>query len=305
MSKKSIGMLGWGLAMTMFLGPTLKLWAQGKLELKMALPLDGPEFIQPSGLVMAGKDLLMVAGDHDGSIFQVTLQADKAVYKEWVTIKRPKDSETAKFAFRGIASDGKNNFFLISGAACRILKVESGGHSEWTGPSLLDAGVEKGLFAGENSGAEGILYLGPQKYLVAASREPRGLLVVDLSRSKSTIKPILMDNSKHPIPKGRHKPDFTDLANTDKNQLWALESAADAICLLKHNGDGFEVGEYWSYSHVTEDSKYRYKGLKMGLGRGIALDSQYLYLVLDNKGVSREADPVDKRPLLLVFTRPR
>jgi hypothetical protein len=278
--------------------------AQGRLELQRALPLDGPEFIQPSGLAFEGKTLLLVSGTHDDVIFQVDPQTDKAVYKEFLKIRFPKDAEGKKLSWRGIAADKKDNLFLLSESACRILKVGSGGKSEWEGPSLTEAGVEKGLFAGENSGAEGLALMGDGKYLVAASREPRGLIQADLSGGKQAIKSFLLDKSKVPLVAGRRKADFTDLAG-DRNQTWALESASDAVCLLKWNGQEYSEGEYWTYSHVANDPKYRYVGLKMGQARGLAVDEHSLYVVLDNKGVSRQGDPADKRPLLLVFKRPR
>jgi hypothetical protein len=113
-------------------------------------------------------------------------------------------------AWRGLAPDGQGNLFMVSEAACRIMKVEPDGDAEWEGPGLLELGVEMGLFSGENSGVEGIIVSDQGKYLVAAAREPRGL----------------------------------------------------------------------------------------------ALDGESIYVVLDNKGVGRQADITDKRPLLLVFNRP-
>lgn len=280
--------------------------AQGKLQLERVLPLDGPEFIQPSGLAMAGKNtLLMVSGTQDDEVFQVDLAAaaDKAVYKEFLKIRRPKDAEGLKLAWKGIAVDGKDDLILLSGSACRMLKVASNGKSEWEGPGLLESGVEKGLFAGENSGAEGIAAVGEGKFLVAASREPRGLLRVNLAGAKPAINAFQLDKSRIPLPAGRRKPDFTDLAQ-DQGGTWALEAAADAVCLLKWGGQDYSEGEYWTFGDVANDPKYRYMGLKMGLARGLAIDAHSIYVVLDNKGVARQSDSADKRPLLLVFKRP-
>ncbi len=278
--------------------------AQEKLELQKALPLDGPDFIQPSGLAMAGNSLLMVSAAQDESIFEIQVGADKAVYKETVKIKRPKETEGQKLGWRGIASDGRGDLFLAGGPACRIMHVTSGGKAEWLGPSLLEAGVEKGLFAGENSGVEGLVRMGEGKFLVAASRDPRGLLQLDLTGGKTAVRPFLLDKSHIPLGPGRRQPDFTDLS-VDKGQAWALESAADAVCRLDWKGQEYSEGEYFTFGHVTNDVKYRYLGLKMGLARGLAMDANSIYVVLDNKGVSRQIDPSDKRALLLVFKRPR
>jgi hypothetical protein len=277
--------------------------AQHKLELQQALPLDGPVLVQPSGLAWDGKNLLLVSSFHDDEIFKVELQADKAAFKEQIHISRPKDAAGLKLAWRGLASDHNGNLFLASGNACRIMKVESDGDAEWEGPALLDAGAEKGLFAGENAGLEGVAVAGKKKFVAAASREPRGLLQLDMTGPKGDINALVYDKSKVPLPAGRRKPDFSDLAE-EKGQLWALSANADAVMQLKWNGHDYVEGEYWTFGHVSNDAKYRYTGLKMGLARGLALDGQAIYIVLDNKGVGRQSDVNDKRPLLLVFKRP-
>lgn len=123
--------------------------AQQKLELDKALPLDGPALVQPSGLAWDGKRLLMVCAVHDNDIFVVEPQGDKAVFKEAIHIRRPKDAEGMKLAWRGIAAGPDGALYLASEQASRILRVEKDGDAEWVGPSLLEAGAEKGLFAGE------------------------------------------------------------------------------------------------------------------------------------------------------------
>jgi hypothetical protein len=278
--------------------------AQQKLDLQQALPLDGPVLAQPSGLAWDGKNLLMVSGFHDDAIFKIELQADKAVFSELVKIRLPKAARGGKFSWRGVAADGKGDVYLASDADCRIMKVEPDGRAEWEGPGLLETGADKGLFSGANSGIEGIAIAGKRKFVVAASREPRGLLQVDLSGPKPAVKAILQEKSKLPLPAGRRKPDFSDLTESN-GKLWALSANADAICLLKWNGQEYAEGEYWTFGHVSNDAKYRYAGLKMGLARGLAMNAQSIYVVLDNKGVGRQVDSADKRPLLLIFKRPR
>jgi hypothetical protein len=277
--------------------------AQQKLELQLTLPLDGPVLVQASGLAWDGKDLLLVSSFHDDAVYKVELLADKAVFTEKIRINRPKDAEGMKLNWRGVASDGNGNLYLASGSACRILKVESDGDSEWEGPALLEAGAEKGLFVGENSGLEGIAVAGKGRFVAAASRDPRGLLQLDGSGPKPLIHAFILDKSKVPLGTGRRKPDFSDLAQ-EKGQLWALSANADAISHLKWNGKDYAEAEYWTFGHVSNDAKHRYQGLKMGLARGLAMDGQRIFVVLDNKGVGRQSDPADKRPLLLVFKRP-
>jgi hypothetical protein len=276
--------------------------ADRRLELTQALPLDGPALVQPSGLAWDGKDLVLISSVHDDDIFKIEIQADKAMFRERTRIRRPKDA-AGKMAWRGLAPDGKGNLFLVSEAACRIMKVEPDGDAEWEGPGLLELGVEMGLFAGENSGVEGIIVSAQGKYLVAAAREPRGLIQVDLAAAPVRIRAMVADKSDLALPKGRRKADFADLAQ-DKGQTWALAANADAVTHLKWTGKEYAEAESWTFGHVTNDAKYRYMGLRMGLARGLAMDGESIYVVLDNKGVGRQADITDKRPLLLVFKRP-
>lgn len=293
-----LGALGW--LVVSFAGAVQ---AQQKLELDKALPLDGPALVQPSGLAWDGKRLLMVCAVHDDDIFVVEPQGDKAAFKEAIHIRRPKDAEGMKLAWRGIAAGPDGALYLASEQAARILRVEKDGDAEWVGPSLLEAGAEKGLFAGENSGIEGLAPVGKKKFLVAASREPRGLLDLDVSGKAPIITAWIADRTTLPLPTGRRRPDFADLTE-DGDKTWALCANSDAIAQVKWTGADYAEGQYWTYSQVIEDPKYKYAGLRMGLARGLAMDAGSIFIAVDNKGVGRQADANDKRPLLLVFKRP-
>jgi hypothetical protein len=277
--------------------------AQQKLELERALPLDGTALARPAGLAWDGKRLLMVCAVHDDDIYAIELQADKAAFKEAIRIRRPKEAEGMKMGWRGITVGKDGSLYLAAEQACRILKVEGSGEGEWFGPALLEAGAEKGLFAGNNSGLEGLAQIGPRKFLVAAAREPRGLLEVDLSGKSPLITAWVADKTRLSLAAGRRRPDFADMIE-DQGKIWALCANSDAICQIKRNGNEVVEGETWSYAQVAEDPKYKFTGLRMGLARGLAMDGQSIYIALDNKGVGRQADQADKRPLLLVFKRP-
>lgn len=278
-------------------------FAQRKLELKQVLPLDGPALVQPSGLAFDGKRLLMVCSVHDDDIYAVEPQADKAVFKEAIRISRPKEAPVAKMAWRGIAAGKDGGLYLASEQACRIMRVAKDGDAGWMGPSLLEAGAEKGLFAGLNSGIEGLVSLNNGKFLVAAAREPRGILELDMSGKVPVITAWLAEKTRLRLPTGRRRPDFADLT-MEQGKVWALCANSDAVCQVKRNGMDLVEGEHWSFAEVAENPQYKYAGLRMGLARGLAMDAQSLYVVLDNKGVGRQIDPNDRRPLLLVFKRP-
>src|SRR3954462_384530 len=86
--------LGWlGLVWAAYAGAAQ---AQQRLELEKALPLDGPALVQPAGLAWDGKRLLMVCAVHDDDIYAIEPQADKAVFKEAIHIRRPKEAQGMK-----------------------------------------------------------------------------------------------------------------------------------------------------------------------------------------------------------------
>jgi hypothetical protein len=281
-----------------FVTPTLGL----ELQLEKALPLEGEALLQPSGLVMMDGTLYMVSCQHDDQVFKVSLGSDKANYEEHLRIARPEDAANLKMVWRGISSDGDGHLILLSETAYRALKVARNGSSEWIGTSVLDAGTEAGLFRGEHSGPDGIAYLGKNKFLIGASREPRGLITVDFQDKAVKLTPQKMEKGSGVMKNGR-RADFTDLSFFD-GQVISLSGAADAICLLKPNNGEIDESVCWTYGNTIQDAKYSYGGLKSGIGKGLAVDQNHFYVVLDNKGLGRTIDKKDRRPLLLVFRRP-
>ena len=157
------------------------------LQLEKALPLEGYELLQPSGLVMASGSLYMVSCQHDDQVFKITPGTDKATFQEHVRITRPEDAAGLKFVWRGIANDEDGRLLLLSETAYRVMRLTKDGSGDWIGPSVLDAGTEAGLFGGDHSGPDGIASIGKNKILVGASRDPRGLITVDMRGKSVTL----------------------------------------------------------------------------------------------------------------------
>jgi hypothetical protein len=296
--------LAWG-AMALNLAATGAM-AETALQFEKALPLDGPEMLQPSGLAMVQGACFLVSSKHDDQVFAVTLGGNKAEYKEAFRITRPAGAEALKLVWRGLAGDEAGGFFALSETAYRVMRLDKKGSGEWYGPSILDAGTEIGLFGGDNSGPDGVAHIGKGKVLIGASRDPRGLISLAMQGDKAELKPYKCETSKASVPKGR-KPDFTDLTaltHAGVTTVYALVGSADAICTLKPGeGGALEENVCFSFAATAQDANVRYKGLK-GLGRGLAVDEGRIYVVLDNKGLARESDPKDRRPQILIFKRP-
>ena len=58
------------------------------------------------------------------------------------------------------------------------------------------------------------------------------------------------------------------------------------------------------YRDVEEGPEYVYQETRFGKGEGLAISEQGIFVVLDNNGVARAADPADRRGLLMRLAFP-
>ena len=91
----------------------------------------------------------------------------------------------------------------------------------------------------------------------------------------------------------------------DGDELFALQRNSDAVVRIDYDSDSLTEMEAWTYGHVTNAPAFRYENSSAGHGRGLCMDQDRVYVILDNNDLSREADPDDSRPLLLIFQRPQ
>src|SRR4051812_30108220 len=76
-----------------------------ELVLEQALPIDGPEDFQPSGLAVWGEHLLAISDKHDGAVFELTLTATSAQATPWLRF-RPPDDERLDLEAIAVERDG-------------------------------------------------------------------------------------------------------------------------------------------------------------------------------------------------------
>ena len=62
--------------------------------------------------------------------------------------------------------------------------------------------------------------------------------------------------------------------------------------------------ECWSFSKIENDKRFRYSDMTFGHAEGLCMDSEHVYIVVDNNGDALETDPSDKRPRLFIFKLP-
>ena len=273
------------------------------LNLKRALPVDGPKNIEPSGLTIFKNRLFTVSDDQDDTIFRIKLLQDKAILEPYIKFNPPKLRGVQKLDFEGITCDDDGNFYLLSESACRILRVPvSGRNATWVTPSLKSYGEEKGLLQQTNAGPEGIAFAGWDKFIICAEREHRGILAIDLGKRPIDVSVLQSEKTALKMPKDR-PPDFSGLY-FENDTLYVLERAAQTICKLVIGQAAMEEVDCWSYAHMENRSDLRYTDMKFGHAEGLCMDKANIFLILDNNGDSRYTDPEDKRPLLFVIERP-
>jgi hypothetical protein len=281
-------------------------WAQATVDLQLvaALPVQGLDGAQPSGLCSVDGVLYAVSDRHDHAICRIELSEEYAELQPYITFNAPWSGAWVRgLDFEGLTySNG--SFFIISEANFRILRVhESGGSLDWVTPSVEEAGTEAGLFTEKNARLEGLALLGGGRIVLAAERAPRGLIDVIVRDGEETqIQPLICSNTSLNI-KAPREADFADLF-FDGEDLYALTRNADAIVRIAFDETGYEELEVWSFGHVTNADEYRYEDMTFGKAEGLTMDEDNVYVILDNNGLARVGDPTDHRPLLFVFARP-
>jgi hypothetical protein len=174
------------------------------------------------------------------------------------------------------------------------------GQADWATPSLRRAGEQAGLFRKRNAGLEGIAVL-PDELVLAAEREPRGLLEWKTGTTPQ-VSAYTTPTARCPAPRGRPD-DFADLSLSG-DQLFVLERNAQLVVRLSRSNGRWTEASAWSYAETENDPRFAYEGSAFGLGEGLALDAEHVYIVLDNNNQRRAGTRDDRRAQLFVFRRP-
>ncbi|GAB4373889.1 MAG: hypothetical protein Kow0042_18080 [Calditrichia bacterium] len=255
--------------------------------------------MQPSGLTIRNDTLLTISDKDDSTIFWIELGEKEAFLHPFLRFRLP-ESISIPADFEGITLDEEGTIYLISESLFRILKVRTDGSpAEWITPSLKPWGQREGLFRKRNANLEGITWIGGNQFILCQEREPRGMLTVRIESDAVRVKAFQLDESIFPFPKGR-KPDFAGLYWFQQN-LYVLERNPSIVARLVEADSGFVEKNGWSYGHVESRDSLRYTDIRYGLAEGLAMDKNFVYIVLDNNGDARYIDPDNRRAQLFVF----
>ena len=274
------------------------------LTLHQVFYVEGPENFQPSGLTLREGHLYTVCDKRDHDIYRLDRQGAVATAVPAVKIPLPFFSSLHRCDFEGITCDSTGNFFLASEARSRILNIPADGSpARWITPDLKPYAREAGLLMIHNAGLEGICLTPENTFLLCAERERRGIIEIHPATHPMDITAYSCEKSPFSFPPGVSK-DFSGLCFY-QNAIYVLERNAYSVSRLERDADHhLSVSAGWSFKNVETLSDFRYADMTYGKSEGLCMDEDYIYVILDNNGLSRAKAPDDRRPLLLVFEKP-
>jgi hypothetical protein len=272
-----------------------------ELELLSVLPVEAPYPLEPSGLAAHNGRFYTVADKIDPIIFALEFEADCVRLKEAIVFFLP---EKGPMDWEGITVDAGGTFYLISEAKGRVLRVTPDGTASWATDDLREAGRLKGLFAKDNAGFEGITWLGPNRWLGAVEREPRGILEWSGTPPQLSISATIQNTSPY-----QHALSFLRLADyagldTDAGRTYALFRNAHLVVELNKSETGWNEIAAWNYRSIETDPQYAYRNQTFGQAEGLVVQGQDIYLIFDNNRGPRRSDRNDTRPIFVHARRP-
>ncbi|HKO90030.1 MAG TPA: esterase-like activity of phytase family protein, partial [Polyangiaceae bacterium] len=292
-----------------------------------AWPIEGPpglpsSELQLSGLELSGGRLLAVSDRQDSVVFELEASGAGAQARPWLHFQAPElgGRTPGKLDLEGLARGPDGALLLLSEASFRVLRVVEAapgdavphaGRASWLGtegagqgsewPSLRELGQAAGFFGVAGADLEGLTVLPDGALLLAAERQPRGLVELGAGREpRRQLWP--MPESAWPVPRQRPA-DFSDLSSSD-GRVYALVRNAHLVVRLVRSGSGWREERAWSYRAAENDPRFVYADTTFGLGEGLAIGPHEVFIVLDNNAQARRAAPADQRGLLFRFARP-
>ncbi len=290
--------------------------AQSALVLESAYAIEGAAGLEPSGLAYCDDRLLLVSDDHDDVVFELSPGtegiATATPYRVIENIPLPPRQQfplllrikrlaaelfglTGGMDWEGIACDDDGTLYLASEYYFAVLTVGPGNNLWWQGEDVYASGRERGLFGTMNAYIEGIT-LHRNELLLAVEREPRALIRMQGGTPVEILVPAQAGLAEDGLSY-----DYTGLA-VWKNRVFVLNRNHYKVCEL--GADDLTGRDCRSYRDVERSGAYGYDTGPYGLGEGLMVTDEAIWIVLDNNGQSRLSDADDKRPQLFRFANP-
>jgi len=275
-----------------------------ELALTHAWFVAGPDRFDASGLAISDGEFFVVSDRHHDTIFRLVFDANSdeahAVVAAKFTGPTPYP-EKGYLDLEGLALAPDGGFYVVAEWGFAVAHVPAGGGvATWVTPDLRGAAQTVGLFATPDAYLEGIAVLGDDWFLLAAERQPRGLIEVMGGNPPIRVSAQETDASNFPS-RGARKLDYGDLC-TWRGRVFALARNQHLVVELRRDAEGAWVeGDAWSYAETENATAHRFTDMTFGLGEGLAIDERFIYVLLDNNALAREGHPEDKRTWLFAF----
>ncbi|MET0378429.1 MAG: hypothetical protein ABW049_05485 [Spongiibacteraceae bacterium] len=270
-----------------------------------------------SGLAICRGQLLAVSDKISDTIFAITVVDGRASIAPALHIPPPPQRKTsyhapanllyrldaARYADRldweGIACRG-DTIYLLSERNNAVLKL-AGNSSSWLPVDWYEPLYRTGFLHTYNAFVEGIALRDDNTFLIAIEREPRGIMTLQRDAADAwKITASALSNDK-PLPFRAGNPDVADIA-IHRDSAFTLERNASAIC--RRDAQTLRTDSCFSYFDIEDDARWRYADSNFGIGEGLAMDDQWIYIVFDSNDKTRIDAADDHRSLLLRIPLP-
>ena len=275
--------------------------------------LEGSERLELSGLSFCHNKLLSISDNNNHFVYEVVFSdAHKAALKIFIQLPDlPKKNvsypllQQISYWYDGLSSHDradfeaitcdKENIYLLSERKNDIVKITEK-HANWLNVNWYNPLHDKGFLNKYNAYGEGLVKIDDFFYL-AIEREERGVFKLTQKNNGQhfMIEQQLLPSAPFLSWYGK-KEDLSDLAY-DGKYLYTLERNAYAVC--KRTIPDFKVVVCFSYASIERGEVYRYHDAKFGMAEGLAVDANFIYIVLDNNGLHKASSPEDARSILI------
>lgn len=285
-------------------------------SLEGAYAVEGPPALEPSGLVLCDGRLLFVSDNHDDTVFELLLSGDAIAsavpYRRIENIPPPPQQAftwslrlkrfmaelvglSGGMDWEGITCDATGTLYLASEYYFAVLAIDPENNLRWLGSDLYAFGRERGLFETMNAYLEGIT-LHQDEWVLAVEREPRALIQMLSGEPVAASQPTRAGVDGEGLSY-----DYTGLTVWE-NRLFVLSRNHYDVCEL----DPLDFKELacFNYRDVERSAAYGYDTGPYGLGEGLSITDEAIWILLDNNGQFRLNNAKDGRPQLFRFDNP-